>query len=138
MSQCTSLASEATTGNGSDYVELTFNASYFQGSSNFSLNDFHTEVIIQILLVNGDNTGTGDQSYSGYGRLSSTSSAILHFCHFSFLPLLEIPDFRLLSFMLVFCTSINLQLLSHISAQRTLRQHALNSMTQDFFRLLFQ
>ena len=75
MSQSTSLTGEAAALNGSNYVELAFNASYFQGSSNFSLNDFHTEVIVQILLVNGDVTGTGDQSYSGYGRLSSTSSA---------------------------------------------------------------
>ena len=60
MSQCTSLACEATTENGSDYVILAFATSYFERSSYFSLNDFHTEVLFQRLLIYDDVTGSRD------------------------------------------------------------------------------
>ena len=46
MSERSCLAGESTACNGSNYVELAFCSNELEGTTNFSLNDLHSEIIV--------------------------------------------------------------------------------------------
>ena len=74
------LTGDTTTVYVSNDVELAGSAGYAEGLVDDELKGLETEVLIDVLTVNGDLTVTGIYSYTSNGLLSSTSAVEVGLC----------------------------------------------------------
>ena len=123
------LAGEAAAAYVNNYVELANGVGNTEGLIYNVLHGLKTEVLIDTSAVDGNNTGTGIETNSGYGLLSSACAVEIGLCtsiHYTFPPLSVNYD-RLLSSLLVRCICINVQTGEGLSTDGVVGKHSLNS-----------
>ena len=77
MPDSAGLAGGAAAMNVNDYVELGSSVGQLEGSANDHLQGFKAEEVFKIPLVNGDVTGTGEQTNASNRLFTPASSDIL-------------------------------------------------------------
>ncbi len=70
----TCLSGETAALNGCNDIELAGSVGYAEGLVNDELKGLETEVLIDVLAIDGDSTGTGIKTNASYRALSSASA----------------------------------------------------------------
>ena len=76
MTDCTGLTGDTAAGNVGNDVVLAYGFGNAEGLIDNQLQGFQTKIIINVSAVDGNLTGTGQQSYSCNGFFSSSSAVI--------------------------------------------------------------
>lgn len=135
VTDCTSLTGFAAAMNVDHDVEGFDVFGQFKRLHDDHAAGFTMEVLIQWTAVDGDNAGTTLDENTSYGALAATSAVIVITDHL-IAPLLEVEDLWLLSSVWVFAAGVDLELLDHSVAERTLWKHALNGNFESTTRML--
>ena len=135
------LTGETAATNGSNDIKLTEGLGNAEGLVNDELQGFKTEVLINVLAVNGDNTAAGIKTNAGNGLLSSAGAVEirLYTCIHSFILLFPklVQNDRLLCGMVVLCTAENLKARDGLIADGVVGEHALDSKRHSKLGTLF-
>ena len=141
MTDRAGLAAQTTAADVHQNVHVAAGLGQFQGLANRHFEGFQTEILVQITLVDHDLTVAGDQTDTGDGRLTTSYGIVLKLSPFCFAPsvsLLNDQRFGLLSGMLMLRAGVDLHLLGHLAAQRSLGQHADDGVLNHKFGLFVQ